>query len=182
MPDPFVVSNFMSTSAAESPGALPSVSQVNVIVAAPRQEAMRRTSSCAVPASVSINGDREDAVVIESDQFPGNVFAGATDRVPPADALTVETQQEQQVPGTASPSRQLLREETTLSRALSRVMKQWPTAKKLKNLTMSVIRSICSRNLKNLRSPGRKTIHLAYLCHHGVVALLHHCKSRVGFL
>ena len=122
MPVPFVASNLMSTSAGESLGALLSVSQVNVIDASPRHRAMRGTSSSAVPESVSINGGREDALVIESDQVPGDVFAGATDRVSPADALTPETQQEQHVSGTASPARQLLREETTLSRALSRVM------------------------------------------------------------
>jgi len=124
MPVPFVASNLMSTSAAESLGALLSVSKVNVIEASPRHRAMPRTSSSAVPESVSINGDREDAVVIESDQFPGDVFAGATDRVSPADALTPETQQEQHASGTPSPARQLLREETTLSRQLSRVMSE----------------------------------------------------------
>ena len=72
--------------------------------------------------AVGINSDRQDAVVVESEDIPGDISAGAINTAITPDATAAEMQEEQQFSSTASPSRQLLREETTLSRALSRVM------------------------------------------------------------
>ena len=129
---PYVDSNMMPASAGDSLGASTSVSTVPAIEASPRCRIVRKTTSSAVPGSVGMTGgrgdavgincDRQDAVVVESEDIPGDILAGAIDTATPADAVAAEPQQEQHLSIAASPSRQLLREESSLSRALSRVM------------------------------------------------------------
>jgi hypothetical protein len=129
---PYVDSNMMPASAGDSRGASTSVSTAPIFEASPRRRIGRKTSLSVVPESVGvtgdradavgINSDRQDAVVVGSEDFPGDVFAGDIDTATTPDAVAVQTQEQEQFSNTASPSRQLLREETSLSRALSRVM------------------------------------------------------------